>query len=66
MNKPKLPLEDSINKDIEPAEEFKSLETLPYNQEKYPHRTSSFRTKDSQIQIVRKNLLGEPVFIILY
>lgn len=59
MHEPHLPSDDSVNRILEP-EEFKSF----HNIDKIPIRTSSLRTKDSQIQIVRRNLIEEPVIMI--
>lgn len=58
MHEPHMPSDESVNRIIDP-EEFKSFHHI----DKIPIRTSSLRTKDSQIQIVRRNLIEEPVII---
>ena len=68
MNNPKNPFHDSDNRILgcddssikKPSFSHKSIDI-------FPARTASIKTKDSQIQIVRRNIGEEPVLLfILY
>ena len=68
MNNSKQPLDDSVNRE-ENDDEIQNLKSLPIytkSYDKVPIRTASIKTKDSQIQIVRRNIGEEPVYFIFY
>jgi len=66
MNNPKHPSHDSVNRILgcddfsikNPSFSHKSIENSPA-------RTASIKTKDSQIQIVRRNIGEEPVLLFI-
>ena len=63
MLSPKQPLDDSVNRVFD-EEEHIPLKTKSH--ENPPFRSVSIKAKDSQIQIVRRNIGEEPVFHEIY